>query len=664
MDNSKNKADNALKDYTNYYPGPDSHHVSANEVPWRDHIIVCELQTLGLRVAEQLVAVGLEVVAIEVRKTHNLIHQAERLNVTLIEGDARDPETLQQAGLEHAAALIVCGKNDLVNLQIILEARRLCEDLRIVANFADPQLGLELDQAVETLSVLSLPQKAGPTFADACLSSSILDFYTLGENEMAVVKARFTRPTSLAQISTKVLPLFVWHTDNLPSLSKTASDRPDDKPAWLEVPPGDQQTILPGQYVTMAGRIDDLIKLPGVELNEKEVLETLARYKHQTSTHPPRHKSNNPRLSSQVKAILHQLLNELKGPFRYALWALGLIVVFSTLLLWRFYRNNVTDTQGNVLEFSLLDALYFTITVVTSVGFGDHNFAQQDGLMKIFGILLILLGVASTSVLYAFVANFIITRRLAQTLGREQATELNDHVIVCGLGALGFEVVQSLNRQGVKVVAVDKSDQGAFNLDIQRLGIPLIFGDISQPQTLRAANVRQASTLALLTGDDLANLKAALSARAEFASLHPGDQPLHVVLRLFDLDLAERVAETFNIQTSYSASGLAAPYFVGAALEYEVISTFYLRRQPFIVARLVINPACPLTGQTVQQFYEATQMHVLAGVMGQTGHINGAVDGHIQLYPKPNTVLTSGDTVYLIGSPYEMLKVYRLNQRA
>lgn len=620
----------------------------------RNHIIVCELQSLGFSVAEQLKAVGLEVMAIEADTTHSLARQAQDLKVELTEGDAREPSILLQAGLLEAAALIISGNDDLANMQIILEARRLAPQVRIVVNFADLQLAAELGRTVKNLSVLSLPRMAGPTFTDACLSASILDFFNLDTSEMVVVKARFARPTSLEQISVNVMPLFAWQGNDDPD---STGDR-EDNPAWIEVDPQERRQIQAGQHVTLVGRIEDLLQLPNVELDEKAVLETLARYKQQTARHPGRVRPEGTHLDVQVKAILRQLVSELKGPFRYALAAVGLIVVISTLLLWRFYRNDLTDAQGQPLPFTLLDAAYFTITVVTSVGFGDHNFATQEWPLKAFGIFLILVGVASTSVLYAFVANFIITRRLAQTLGREQATELENHVIVCGIGAVGYEVVQNLHKLGRPVVAVEKNEQSAHGLDVARLGVPLIYGDISQPQTLRAANVKRAGSLALLTGDDLANLKAALSARAEFASLAANQHPLHVVLRLFDLDLAERVAETFNIQTSYSASGLAAPYFVGAALDYEVVSTFYLRRKPFIVARLEISQDGQLGGQSVEQFYKATRMRILAFRPCHPGQ------GHaetLRLYPGPETLLNRGDLIYLVGSPYEMLKVYRLN---
>jgi hypothetical protein len=45
-----------------------------------------------------------------------------------------------------------------------------------------------------------------------------------------------------------------------------------------------------------------------------------------------------------------------------------------------------------------------------------------------------------------------------------------------------------------------------------------------------------------------------------------------------------------------SASALAAPWFVGAALRHEVVSTFYAQRQPFLVARMRVRAGGGLDG--------------------------------------------------------------------
>ena len=65
---------------------------------------------------------------------------------------------------------------------------------------------------------------------------------------------------------------------------------------------------------------------------------------------------------------------------------------------------------------------------------------------------------------------------------------------------------------------------------------------------------------------------------------------LRVVVRVFDTVLADQVERRFAIHAVRSTSALAAPWFVGAALGYDVVSTFYTERQPFLVARLVVAP--------------------------------------------------------------------------
>tara|TARA_Y100000310_G_C20686121_1_gene819116 strand:- start:1461 stop:1700 length:240 start_codon:yes stop_codon:yes gene_type:complete len=40
------------------------------------------------------------------------------------------------------------------------------------------------------------------------------------------------------------------------------------------------------------------------------------------------------------------------------------------------------------LEISKIDALYFVVTILTTVGFGDYNLQQASQIIKLFGILM------------------------------------------------------------------------------------------------------------------------------------------------------------------------------------------------------------------------------------------------------------------------------------
>ena len=100
------------------------------------------------------------------------------------------------------------------------------------------------------------------------------------------------------------------------------------------------------------------------------------------------------------------------------------IIVFSTVLLRLAYRNHtVIGAAGHPAQFGWLQALYFTSTIVATVGFGDYSFAQEPAWMTAYGIFLIFVGAAAVATLYALVTNFIVTSRLEQAFGQQRATQ-------------------------------------------------------------------------------------------------------------------------------------------------------------------------------------------------------------------------------------------------
>ena len=69
-----------------------------------------------------------------------------------------------------------------------------------------------------------------------------------------------------------------------------------------------------------------------------------------------------------------------------------------------------------------------------------------------------------------------------------------------------------------------------------------------------------------------------------------------MILRVFDRSLGHRLEETFDFRHVWSTAAIAAPWFVGAAIGMGVLATFYLGRQPFLVARLTVREGGGLAG--------------------------------------------------------------------
>ena len=91
--------------------------------------------------------------------------------------------------------------------------------------------------------------------------------------------------------------------------------------------------------------------------------------------------------------------------------------------------------------------------------------------------------------------------------------------------------------------------------------------------------MQEAAYLFCVTDNDVANLEAALVARAE-------NPALRIVLRLFDADLAERVERVAGLGVSRSVADLAAPAFAAAALGRDVTDAIRTRRGLLLVARM------------------------------------------------------------------------------
>ena len=65
-----------------------------------------------------------------------------------------------------------------------------------------------------------------------------------------------------------------------------------------------------------------------------------------------------------------------------------------------------------------LDAVYFVITTITSVGFGDFSLREADALSKVVGILLMISGVGITAIFFALITNSLVARQQAFEQGR------------------------------------------------------------------------------------------------------------------------------------------------------------------------------------------------------------------------------------------------------
>ncbi|MCW3016418.1 MAG: hypothetical protein JWO02_3510 [Solirubrobacterales bacterium] len=101
-----------------------------------DHHIVCGFGRVGRQVARDLRAAGARYVVID-PNPHNVESAQAQVGVRAILGEPSDDESLRQAGIERAKAIVACVDSDAENIFITLTARELRGDIVIVARASE-----------------------------------------------------------------------------------------------------------------------------------------------------------------------------------------------------------------------------------------------------------------------------------------------------------------------------------------------------------------------------------------------------------------------------------------------------------------------------------------------------------------------------------------------
>jgi Trk K+ transport system NAD-binding subunit len=252
----------------------------------------------------------------------------------------------------------------------------------------------------------------------------------------------------------------------------------------------------------------------------------------------------------------------------------------------------------------LIDAVYFTVTIMTTTGFGDIHLRNAPPALQLYGVALMLSGTAALAILFALITDALISARLARVIGAAVPRGLHDHVVVCGLGNIGFRMVEQLHDLGVPLVAAELQETNRYLSTVRRLGVPVLVADIRLPETLQTLQVQRARSVVVVTSSDIVNLETALNVQA----LKP---EARVVLRLFDPDLAARVERAFGIHISRSPSALAAPAFAAAAAGEHVLATIAVGAEVLAVVRLQVAPGCRVQGHTVAELEAASGSRIL-----------------------------------------------------
>jgi Trk K+ transport system NAD-binding subunit len=548
----------------------------------RGHIIVCGDDPLGIRIVEELNSAGTGVVTLQ------------------------SPEGLAAAGIATAEAVICADDDDELNLEIALLAREANPTVRVVARLANTVLRRAIAEGNGPGAILDVADLAAPSVVEACLARTAHTISVAGI-DFVVSGTEAPQNATLRETFGDLAPVAVIHGENSAS------------PGEVVACPGRDFRVSKGDWTAMIGTSDELaaqgIKVP----------RPLSQRKGRRS--PMR------RVVDGVRAFR----DDINPMFYRALAVSATLLLGSTVMLRFAYQQPGMNWT---------DALYFSTETIATVGYGDFNFVHQPTWLRLWGVVMMFAGVFTTAIVVAFVADVLLSRRLAHAASRQKVRHLRNHVVVVGLGSFGIRVASDLKQAGYDVAVVERNEDNRYVSTAARLGVPVIFGDATLRQTLEAARVDQARAVAVLTQDDMVNIETGIVLREML-----GPRAMPIVLRVYDRTLGDAVAHRFNFDSVRSTVDLATPWFIGAAMGLRVMSTFSVAQRSFMVGALHVQPGSELDGR--RMFELGTQTRVIA---------IAREDAPMKVHPRRDARLIGGDTAYLIGPYRELLNTLRKGQ--
>lgn len=504
----------------------------------KSRIIVCGLDRTGYKIFSLLKQQDCLVVGIHDKSIHH--GDAE-----IIIGDLAAAETLLAAGIRDAQTLILAGADEARNLTILMQARVLNPQVRIINRLFNTSLGVRLDLTLPNHLTMSVAALAAPVFAFSAMGSQAIGQLRLFNQ---------TWPIHEEYIS-----------DRHPWLHKPLSEFWEDRSRMLIYFLPHDESKVDLVSAVLNGRT--------LQYGDRLLLGTKPSIR------------NAPRPIFQKISKFFMGLRHFQEHGRSLLFtAIALLVtIFAATLVYTSFQLNV----------SLVDSLYFSVGMITGAGGNGQVVENSEASIKIFTVIMMLIGTAVIGIFYAILNDFILGSRLRNFWDAARVPQRN-HIVICGLGSVGVQTALQLVSYGYEVLVIERDLNNRFLDTVRSQNIPVIHGDASLPTTLKAANLDKAESLLAVTSNDTANLEIALNAK--------GIAPrCRVVVRYDDPYYASMAQEVFDFEAVLSPPEIAAPAFASAALGGRILGNGIVADSLWVAIATMITPNHPFCGKPVQE---------------------------------------------------------------
>ena len=305
-------------------------------------------------------------------------------------------------------------------------------------------------------------------------------------------------------------------------------------------------------------------------------------------------------------------------------------------------------------RWKLFDALYMTIITISTVGFHEVSNLGIKG--RIFTLFLIILGIGVGSYTIGRLSAFLIEGKIQYLFKgkkmEKKISSLTDHIIVCGFGRTGSEILSILNKIHPNFVIIDRDENKI--LEAQQKDFLALQGDATDDEILKKAGVHSAFGLITALGNDAENVYVVLTARGL-------NNKLRIIARGIDETSSKKLIRA-------GADKVVSPFSIAGR------RMAYLATHPEVVEFLEIMNRSAEIELKLEQVLIEKKSHLVNKKLNES-NIKSETDGamvvgikkfqnkEMIVNPPGEMMLEEGDVLVALGNNAQIDKLTELSQK-
>jgi Trk K+ transport system NAD-binding subunit len=188
-----------------------------------------------------------------------------------------------------------------------------------------------------------------------------------------------------------------------------------------------------------------------------------------------------------------------------------ILVLISLITIYSIVFHFLMELEGR--NYSWISGFYWTLTVMSTLGFGDITFNSDLG--RLFSLVVLLSGIVFLLVMlpFTFIQFFYAPWLEAQNRSRaprELPSTTRNHVIITNFDPVTKALIEKLKSYNYNYVLIVADLQNALNFSDMDYNV--MVGELDDPETYKKARIENAALL-VATGSDMLNTNISFTAR-------------------------------------------------------------------------------------------------------------------------------------------------------